>query len=89
MILDFSNNNYKIYLRWKFEDTTSKVVNLLFLEKKRQHRVADEGFKWNVIEARMMKNVEKGKLEDERYKLVALAIFGLVLFPSEIRVISL
>jgi hypothetical protein len=35
MIIDFPNNNYKIYLRWKFEDTTSKVVNLLFLEEKK------------------------------------------------------
>jgi hypothetical protein len=35
MILDFPNNNYKIYLIWKFKDTTSKVVNLLFLEKKK------------------------------------------------------
>jgi hypothetical protein len=47
------------------------------------------GFKWNVIEARMKKNVEEGKLGDERYRLVAFAIFGLVLFPSKIGVISL
>ena len=30
-----------------------------------------------------------GKLGNERYKLVAFATFGLVLFPSEIKVISL
>jgi hypothetical protein len=47
------------------------------------------GFKWNVIKARMKKNVEEGKLGDERYRLVAFAIFGLVLFPSKIGVISL
>jgi hypothetical protein len=37
----------------------------------------------------MKKNAEEGKLGDERYRLVAFAIFGLVLFPSEIGVISL
>jgi hypothetical protein len=37
----------------------------------------------------MKKNVEEGKLGDERYRLVAFAIFGLVLLPYEIRVISL
>ena len=88
-VLDFPNNSRKIYLRRKFEDTTSEVVNLLGLGKISQCRVADRGFKWKVIEAIMKKNAEEGKLGDERYRLVAFAIFGLVLFPSEIGVISL
>jgi hypothetical protein len=37
----------------------------------------------------MKKNVKEGKLEDEWYKLVAFAIFGLVMFPFGIGVISL
>jgi hypothetical protein len=37
----------------------------------------------------MKKNAEEGKLGDERYRLVTFAIFGLVLFPSKIGVISL
>jgi hypothetical protein len=37
----------------------------------------------------MKNNVEEGKLGDERFKLVAFVIFGLVLFSSEIEVISL
>jgi hypothetical protein len=37
----------------------------------------------------MKKNVEEGMLGDERYQLVAFAISGLILFLSEIRVISL
>ena len=85
-ILDFINNSNKIYLRQKFKDTTSKVVNLLCLGRISQCRVADGGFKWKVIEARMKKNAKKGKLGDERYGLVVFAIFGLVLFLSEIRV---
>jgi len=88
-VLDFPNNSRKIYLRRKFEDTTSEVVNLLGLGKISQCRVADRGFKWKVIEAIMKKNAEEGKLGDERYRLVAFAIFRLVLFPSEIGVISL
>jgi len=88
-ILDFPNNNHRIYLRRRFEDTASEVVSLLGLGKISQCRVADGGFKWKVIEARMKKNSEEVKLGDERYRLVAFAIFGLVLFPSEIGVISL
>jgi hypothetical protein len=37
----------------------------------------------------MKKNIEEGKLGDEQYRLVAFAIFGLVLLLSKIRVISL
>jgi hypothetical protein len=37
----------------------------------------------------MKENVEEGKLGDKQYKLVAFAIFGLVLFPYEIGVINL
>jgi len=88
-ILDFLNNSHKIYLRRKFEDTASEVVNLLGLGKISQCRVANGGFKWKVIEARMKKNTKEGMLGDERYRIVAFAIFGIVLFPSEIGVISL
>jgi hypothetical protein len=41
--------------------------------------VADGRFRWKAIEARMKKNDEEGKLGNERYKLVAFAIFGQVL----------
>jgi len=37
----------------------------------------------------MKKNAKEGKLGAERYRLVAFAIFGLVLFLFEIKVISL
>jgi hypothetical protein len=66
-----------------------EVVKLLGMGKTSQCRIANGGFKWKVIEARMKKNAEEGRLGDERYRLVAFAIFGLVLFPSEIGVISL
>jgi hypothetical protein len=49
-ILDFPNNNHKIYLRRRFEDTASEVVSLLSLGKISQCRVAEGGFKWKVIE---------------------------------------
>jgi hypothetical protein len=35
----------------------------------------------------MKKNVEKGKLGDEQYRLVAFAIFELVLFPFKFGVL--
>jgi len=62
---------------------------LLCLGKISQCRLTNGGFKWKAIEARMKKNAEEGKLGNERYKLVAFAIFSLVPFPSEIGVISL
>jgi hypothetical protein len=88
-ILDFPNNSHKIYLRRNFEATAAEVVKLLGLGKISQCRIADVGFKWKVIEARMKKNAEEGRLGDERYRLVAFTIFGLVLFPSKIGVINL
>jgi hypothetical protein len=83
------DNSHKIYLIRRFEDITSEVVKLLGLGKISQCRIADGGFKRKVIEARMKKNVEEGKLGGEQYRLVAFAIFELVLFPFEIGVISL
>ena len=65
------------------------MVKLLGLGKISQCRIANGGLKWKVIDARMKKNSEEGRLGDERYRLVAFAIFGLILFPSEIGVISL
>ena len=85
----FSNNSHKIYLKQKFEETTLEVVNLLCLRKISQCKVANSGFKWKIIEARMKKNAKEGKLGDKWYKLVAFAIFGLVLFLSEIGVNNL
>jgi hypothetical protein len=40
-ILDFPNNNHKIYLIRRFEDIASEVVKLLGLGKISQCRVAD------------------------------------------------
>ena len=80
-ILDFPNNSHRIYLRRRFEDTASEVVSLLGLGKISQCRVAEGGFKWKVIEARMKKNAEEGKLGEERYRLVAFAIFWASIVP--------
>jgi len=88
-IFDFLNNNHKIYLKWRIEDTIYKVIRLLCLEKINQYRVTNGGFKRKTIEAIIKKNVEKGKFGDEWYKLVAFAISGLNLFPSKNGVINL
>jgi len=66
MILDFSNNSHKIYFKQIFKNTTLEVVRLLCLRKVSQCRVADGGFRMKAIEARMKKNVEEGKLGNER-----------------------
>jgi hypothetical protein len=48
------------------------------------------GFKWKIIKAKIIKkNMEEGKLGNEWYKVVAFAIFRLMLFPSETRVTGL
>jgi hypothetical protein len=36
-----------------------------------------------MIENKLKTDKEKGKLGEERYQIIAFAIFGLVLFPSE------
>jgi len=59
------------------------------LEKINQYRVTNGGFKLKTIEAIIKKNVEKGKLGDEWYKLVAFAISGLNLFLSKNGIINL
>jgi hypothetical protein len=59
-ILDFSNNNHKIYFRQRFKDTAFEVTKLLCLGKVGQCRITDGGFRWKNIKARMKKNMEKG-----------------------------
>ena len=76
-ILDFSNDYLKVYFRQRFEDTTLEIIRLLYLGMVNQCRIVDEEFIWKSIEAKMKKDMEEKKLGNERYKIVAFAIFGL------------
>jgi len=89
MILHFLSSSYKIYFKQRFKNTVSKVTRLLCLEKVGQCKITDKGFKWKSIEARIKKNIKKGKLGNKWYKIVVFAISRLVLFPFETRVTSL
>jgi hypothetical protein len=64
-------------------ETTVVVTKLLYLDKIGQYRTTNGSFKWKLIEDRLKTNKDEGKLGDERYQVVAFAIFGLVLFRSE------
>ena len=59
------------------------------LRKVSQFKITDMRFKWKIIKAKIKKNMEEGKLGNEWYKVVAFAIFRLMLFPSETRVTGL
>ena len=82
-ILSFPNDPYKVYFRQKIESTATSVARLLHLDQVDRYRTSNGGFKWKVIENKLKTDKEKGKLGEERYQIIAFAIFGLVLFPSE------
>ena len=85
MLSEFPNNLYWIYLPLRSNKIIPELSKLLrisnlkkFLEKNAT------SLKWRIIEIELEK---KSGLEKER--LIALGIFGLVLFPSQTGVVSL
>jgi len=82
-ILSFPNDPYKVYFRQIIESTAAAVAKLLHLDQVDRYRTSDGGFKWKMIESKLKTDKEKGKLGEERYQIIAFAIFGLVMFPSK------
>jgi hypothetical protein len=85
MLTEFPNNLYRIYspLRSdKIIPELSKLLRISNLEKFLEKNAT--GLKWRMLEIKLEK---KSGLEKER--LIALGIFGLVLFPSQTGLVSL
>ena len=82
-ILSFLNDPYKVYFRQRIERTAAAVAKLLHLDQVDRYMTSNGGFKWKMIENKLKMDKEKGKLGEERYQIIAFAIFGLVLFPLE------
>ena len=84
MLIEFPNNLYWIYLPLRSDKIIpelSKLLKISNLEKFLEKNVT--GLKWRMLEIKQ----KKSGLEKER--LIALGIFGLVLFPSQTGVVSL
>jgi hypothetical protein len=72
-----------VYFRQRIAGTATAVAKLLHLDQVDRYMTSNGGFKWKMIESKLKTDKEKGKLGEERYQIIAFAIFGLVLFPSE------
>jgi len=89
-ILSFPYDPYKVYFRQRVENTAVAVAKLLHLDQVDRYRISNGGFKWKMIENKLKTDKEEWKLGEERYQIIAFAIFGLILFPSEApRIISI
>jgi hypothetical protein len=85
ILTEFPNNLYRIYLPLRSDKIIpelSKLLRISNLEKFLEKNAT--GLKWRMLEIELEK---KSGLEKER--LIALGIFGLVLFPSQTGVVSL
>jgi len=85
MLTKFPNNLYRIYLPLRSDKIIpelSKLLRISNLEKFLEKNAT--GLKWRMLEIELEK---KSWLEKER--LIALGIFGLVLFPSQTGLVSL
>jgi len=85
MLTEFPNPMYRIYFPMRSDKIIPELLKLLkisnlekFLEKNAI------GLKWKMLEIELEK-----KSGSEKERLIALGIFGLVLFPSQTRVVSL
>jgi hypothetical protein len=85
MLTEFPNPLYRIYFPMRSDKIIPELLKLLkisnlekFLEKNAI------GLKWKMLEIELEK-----KSGSEKERLIALGIFGLVLFPSQTRVVSL
>jgi len=85
MLTEFPNNLYRIYLPLRSDKIIpelSKLLRISNLEKFLEKNATD--LNWRMLEIDLEK---KSGLEKDR--LIALGIFGLVLFPSQTGVVSL
>ena len=82
-ILSFPHNPLKVYFRQKIEDTVQEVIKLLHLDPMGQYMTSSGDFKWKAIENKLKADKDKRRLREEGHRLIAFAIFGLILFPSE------
>ena len=85
MLTEFPNNMYRIYLPLRSDKIIpelSKLLRISNLEKFLEKNATS--LKWRMLEIELEK---KSGLEKER--LIALGIFGLVLFPSQTGLVSL
>uniref|UniRef100_A0A6N2NM30 DUF7745 domain-containing protein n=1 Tax=Salix viminalis TaxID=40686 RepID=A0A6N2NM30_SALVM len=85
MLTEFPNDLYRIYFPLRSDKVIpelSKLLRIPNLEKSLEKKAA--GLRWKMLELELE---QKSRLEKER--LIALGIFGLVLFPSRTGIVSL
>jgi hypothetical protein len=85
MLIEFPNNLYRIYFPLRFDKIIpelSKLLRISNLEKVLGKN--DTSLKWRMLEIELEK-----KSGSEQERLIALGIFGLVLFPSQTGLVSL
>jgi hypothetical protein len=85
MLTEFPNNLYKIYFSLRSDKIIpelSKLLRISNLEKFLEKNAT--GLKWRMLEIELEK-----RSGSEKERLIALGIFGLVLFPSQTGVVSL
>jgi hypothetical protein len=85
MLTQFPNNLYMIYFPLRSDKIIpemSKLLRIVNLEKFLEKNAI--GLKWRMLEIELEK-----KSGSEKERLIALGIFGLVLFPSQTGVVSL
>ena len=85
MLIEFPNDLYRVYFPLRSDKIIpelSKLLRISDLERFLEKNVA--GLKWKMLEFELEK-----KSGAEKERLIALGIFGLVLFPSQIGIISL
>jgi hypothetical protein len=85
MLTEFPNNLYKIYFSLRSDKIIpelSKLLRISNLEKFLEKNATS--LKWRMLEIELEK-----RSGSEKERLIALGIFGLVLFPSQTGVVSL
>jgi len=85
MLTEFPNNLYRIYFPLRFNKIIpelSKLLRIANLENFLENKTTC--LKWRMLEIELEK-----KSGSEKERLIALGIFGLVLFPSQTGVVSL
>ena len=85
MLTEFSNDLYRIYFPLRSDKVIpelSKLLRIPNLERSLEKKAA--GLRWKMLESEL-----EQKSGSEKERLIALGIFGLVLFPSRTGIISL
>lgn len=71
--LNFPRDPNKVHFQQGIDIIALEVTKPLYLDQIDQYKISSRGFKWEMIESKLKEDNDKGKLGDEKYRIISLS----------------